>query len=122
MLVAGDARLARKLRVGLHLRGGRHHGLPLVVQGLLSSSAHNLPEILRAKRAGARILFISPAFETASHPGASPLGAARWARLARNAGDRDAYGLGGISGQKIKRLAIYCHGAGAIDALKSDNS
>jgi thiamine-phosphate pyrophosphorylase len=119
MVVAGDTRLARKLGVGVHLRGGRYTGIPRPVKGLMTSSVHNLPELLRARRAGATILFISPAFETASHPGTTPLGACRWSRLAMQAGNTCAYGLGGITGSKINRLATYCHGAGAIHALRS---
>jgi thiamine-phosphate pyrophosphorylase len=119
LVVAGDARLAARLRAGLHLRGGRLPGPPRVRPGLLTSSAHDLPQLRRARLAGARIVFISPAFASASHPGAPGLGPSRWARFARRAGDTNAYALGGIDGRKITALATLCCGAGAIHALES---
>jgi thiamine-phosphate pyrophosphorylase len=118
LVVAGDARLAARLGAGLHLRGGRRAGR-CTRPGLVTSSAHNVPEILAARRAGAKILFISPAFATASHPGGRALGAVRWRLLARRAGPCFAYALGGISGQKVKELADFCYGAGAIHALEA---
>jgi len=122
LVVAGDARLAARVRAGVHLRGGRRPGLARVRPGLVTSSAHDVPQIVRARRAGAKILFISPAFATASHPGGRALGAARWRGLARLAGPCLAYGLGGISSQKVKELAGFCYGAGAIYALNGGNS
>jgi thiamine-phosphate pyrophosphorylase len=121
LVVAGDARLAARLRAGLHLRGGRRL-LGGRLAGLVTSSAHNVPEILAARRAGAKILFISPAFATASHPGGRALGAMRWRLLARRAGPCFAYALGGISGQKVKELAGFCYGVAAIHALSARNS
>lgn len=118
LVVAGDARLAAKLGAGLHLRGGRRP-VGAARPGLITSSAHNVPEILAARRAGAKILFISPAFATASHPGGRALGPVRWRRLARRAGPCFAFALGGISGQKINELAGFCYGAGAIHALSA---
>jgi thiamine-phosphate pyrophosphorylase len=119
LVVAGDARLAAQLGAGVHLRGGRRSGLARMRPGLLTSSAHTMLETRRACRAGARILFISPAFASASHAGESGLGALRWARLARQIGDAKAYALGGVDGQKITALATFCCGAGAIHALEA---
>jgi len=83
----------------------------------VTSSAHDVPEMLAAGRAGAKILFISPAFATASHPGGRALGPVRWRLLALRSGPCLAYALGGISGQKINELAGFCYGVGAIHAL-----
>jgi thiamine-phosphate pyrophosphorylase len=117
LVVAGDARLAARVGAGVHLRGGRRARLALLGRGIVTASAHDVPEIRRARRAGADILFISPVFSTASHPGQAALGAVRWARLARAAGDANAYALGGVNGQTAKALARFCEGAGAIHAL-----
>jgi thiamine-phosphate pyrophosphorylase len=117
LVVAGDGRLAARCGAGMHLRGGRKPGFCRVRPGLVTSSAHDVPEVLRARRAGAQIVFISPAFATASHASGRVLGPVRWRGLARRAGPCLAYALGGISGQKITELAGFCYGAGAIDAL-----
>ena len=117
LVVAGDARLAAALRAGVHLRGGRWPGSVRFRRGLLTSSAHNLPELRRARRSGADLAFLGPAFATASHPGASGLGALRWCRLAGRAGLPVA-ALGGIDGASVRRLpARLCRAVGAIGAL-----
>jgi thiamine-phosphate pyrophosphorylase len=116
LVIAGDTRLAARLGAGVHLRGGRwpdHRR----VRGLITSSAHDEVEIHRARRAGARVIFISPVFASASHPGERVLGPLRWARLARLAVGT-AYALGGITGANIRRLPSAA-GAGAIAALSS---
>jgi thiamine-phosphate pyrophosphorylase len=119
LVVAGDMRLAARLRAGVHLRGGHRPGLARLRPGLLTSSAHEVPEMRRARLAGASILFISPAFVSASHRGSQGLGPSRWARLAARSGNAEAYALGGIDGQKITILARFCCGAGAIHALQT---
>ena len=117
MVVAGDWRLAAALRAGLHLRGGRKPGHAPPWRGLLTSSAHDMVELRRARRAGARLAFLSPAFATASHREVTPLGPARWGKLARAARITVA-ALGGIDGASVRRLpSRYCAGAGAIGAL-----
>jgi thiamine-phosphate pyrophosphorylase len=117
MVVAGDWRLAAALGAGLHLRGGRKPAQAPRWHGLITSSAHGVAELRRARGAGAGLVFLSPAFATVSHPGARALGAARWGRLARGAGVAVA-GLGGVGGNNVRRLpSRYCVGAGAIGAL-----
>ncbi len=136
LVVAGDARLARKLGVGLHLRGGRPPGAlrpRLRRGGWITSSAHGAAELRRARLAGADAVFLSPAFPTASHPGGRALGAVRWAALARGAAPTRAgavpvpglrvpalrvLALGGIDAVSAVRLPwCCCAGAGAIGAL-----
>ena len=114
LVVAGDVRLAAALRAGVHLRGGRWPG-PLRRPGVNTSSAHSPAEIRRAWRNGAAIVFLSPAFATASHPGEPAMGPHRWSRLARQS-RLPAAALGGIDGFSIRRLR-RCAGAGAIGAL-----
>jgi len=119
LVVAGDARLAASLHAGLHLRAGRRgvQKLPAVV----TSSAHNPVELLRGRRAGAKLLFISPVYVTKSHGGAPVLGAAGWRRLARlaaqTAGQTSSAALGGISGRGMRALGPDCAAAGAIEAF-----
>ncbi len=115
LVVAGDARLAARLQAGLHRRGGRR-GV-LVLPALVTASAHNAQELLRARRAGATLLFISPVYATRSHPGAAVLGPAGWRRLARLAGRQKSAALGGITGQSLRALGPFCAAAGAIEAF-----
>jgi thiamine-phosphate pyrophosphorylase len=115
LVVAGDVRLAARLRAGVHLRGGRWPGV-VRTKGFVTSSAHNGPDMLRASRAGARLVFLSPVFATASHPGGSSYGPGRWARLTRGAPVAVA-ALGGIDGATVRRLPRDARAAGAIGAL-----
>jgi thiamine-phosphate pyrophosphorylase len=120
LVVAGDARLAASLGAGMHLRSGRWPG-PLRPRGLVTSSAHGVAEMRRAARAGAHLVFLSPAFPTASHPGAPGLGPLRWGLMARRlpwiTRTRLA-ALGGVDGGSIWRLPFdCCQAAGAIAAL-----
>ncbi|MDD2794286.1 thiamine phosphate synthase [Acidocella sp.] len=118
LVVAGDARLAARLKAGVHLRGGRRAGVLLLPRhALVTASAHNLAQLRQAQKAGARIAFISPVFPTASHPGAPVLGGPGFRNLARRAGRANPFALGGINGASIRRLGKFCAGAGAIEAL-----
>ncbi len=111
--VAGDWRLAAALGAGLHLRDGRRpSGAPRWLRAA-TSSAHGVAALRRARREGA-LAFLSPAFATASHPGASGLGPCRWGLLARRGGAVAA--LGGVDGRRVRRLP-GCVGVGAIGAL-----
>jgi thiamine-phosphate pyrophosphorylase len=116
LVIAGDARLAAALGAGLHLRGGRWPGL-LRTRRLITASAHNLEELRRAERAGAKIIFLSPVFKTLSHPGQPGLGAVRWANIAQTAQRTEVYSLGGVDGKNIRRLTPFSAGAGAINGL-----
>jgi thiamine-phosphate pyrophosphorylase len=82
-----------------------------------TASAHNAVQLVRARRAGAALIFLSPVYATASHPGGRFLGVLRWAGCARRASGRVA-GLGGLDGQNVRRLPqLSCTGIGAIGAL-----
>lgn len=117
LVVAGDPRLAARLGAGVHLRGGQWPGLVRPKPGLVTSSAHDGVELRRARRAGADLAFLSPAFPTRSHPGAPALGPIRWIGLAGAAGLPVA-ALGGIDGLTVRRLPRHvCRAAAAITAL-----
>jgi thiamine-phosphate pyrophosphorylase len=118
LVVAGDVRLAIALGAGVHLRGGRRPGT--VRPGdRLTSSAHSIPDLRRARLLGARLVFLSPAFPTASHRGAPGLGPVRWAAMARHAGPGVAVAaLGGVDGRTVKQLPVrLVQAVGAIGAL-----
>ena len=116
LVIAGDVRLAAAVRAGVHLRGGRWPG-PARVKGLVTSSAHNLTDLHRAARAGARLAFLAPVFVTRSHPGAPSLGPTRWSALAR-AVSIPVAALGGVDGVLVRGLpAGLCRAVGAIGAL-----
>ena len=118
LVVAGDTRLAATLRAGVHLRAGRWPS-SVRIPGLRSSSAHSRQELIRACRAGASVVFLSPAFPTVSHPGGRSLGPLRWSAMAQP-GATTAWvaALGGVDGTLVRRLAPRrCRAAGAIGAL-----
>ncbi len=112
--IAGDWRLARAVGAGLHLRDGRAPAHAPRGWKLLTSSAHDAASLRRARACGA-LVFLSPAFPTASHPGAPALWPLRWGRLAGGAAIGCA-ALGGITGLNIRRLPRAA-AAGAIGAL-----
>jgi thiamine-phosphate pyrophosphorylase len=118
LVVAGDPRLAAKLHAGAHLRGGRWPS-PIRPFGVTTSSAHSTPDLLRAQRAGADLIFLSPVFPTASHAGAPGLGPFHWAAMARRGTSVAA--LGGIDGRTVRRLPYrLLRAIGAIGALSGD--
>ena len=106
---------------GRHLREGKRAGGQGERRGWLSASAHGPAGLVRARRAGADVAFLSPTFPTASHPGARPLGVWRWAAMAKQAGAKRAgmpvLALGGVDGRSARRLPRWAAGAGAIGAL-----
>jgi len=107
LLVAGDARLAAAARAdGLHLSEAalRRHGQRGRRFRLVTASAHGRTGLVRAGRAGCDAALLSPAFATASHPQARPLGAWRFAALARSA-PLPVLALGGIDARSARRLA-----------------
>jgi thiamine-phosphate pyrophosphorylase len=118
LVVAGDGRLAAALKAGVHLRGGYRTGA-LRPAGTVTSSAHSVPDLKRAQRAGADLIFLSPAFPTASHAGEPGLGPLRWAASARRVGTQQGIAaLGGVDGHTVKRLpSQFCRAIGAIGAL-----
>jgi len=112
LAVAGEG-LPIPAFAGRHLRGGRGK---LRGVSFLTSSAHGPAELVRARRAGAALAFVSPVFVTPSHPSTRPLGPACWGLLTRRAG-LIVLALGGVSGRTARRLPRWAAGAGAIAAL-----
>jgi thiamine-phosphate pyrophosphorylase len=129
LLLGGEGRAALALRAGLHVpdrapvRGllpflrARRAGAPWA---LLSVAVHGRAGMARGRRLRADCALLSPAFPTASHPGAPALGPLRWAAQARALG-RPAVALGGVgaatAGRLPRRGAGRAAGLAAIGAL-----
>ena len=83
-----------------------------------SAAVHNMAELLAAKQAGFRRVFIAPVFATQSHIGARPLALWRALPLLRAArrGGMTAYALGGMNAAQWRRLGGFAaaDGYGAI--------
>jgi thiamine-phosphate pyrophosphorylase len=125
LLVGGDGRAALRHRAGLHLpdRAPARGVLPFLAArrrgagfALLSVAVHGRAGVARGRHVGADLGFVSPAFATASHPGAPALGPLRWAALAGRLG-RPAVALGGVAGGTAGRLGRRPAGLAAIAAL-----
>lgn len=84
--------------------------------GVVTWSIHNRREAVRARRAGADVLFVSPIFATRSHPGARAKGPLR-ARLAAGRGAGVLIALGGMDETRFRRVRpLGFAGYAAIDA------
>lgn len=113
-LLSRIARVAR--RRGLLLIGSRIAGAPDGVhrpahaprarpkpKTLVTASAHSRQEALAAFRAGAHLVFLSPVFASASHPGAHTLGPLRFGLAARGL-PGPVIALGGMTSARARRL------------------
>jgi len=126
LLVAGDGRLAA--RVGAQ---GVHFPEALAMSArawrrrrprwLITVAAHSGPALRRAARAAADAALLGPVFATPSHPEARPLGALRFAALARRS-PLPVYALGGIDAAGARRLkGSGAAGLAAIGALAASD-
>lgn len=114
--VAGDWRLAAAVKAGVHLRAGRRAGAMPRWLPTPTGSAHGVADLLRARRAGAAVAFLSPVFATGSHPGAAAMGPLRWGLAVRRVGRAGA--LGGVDGAACRRFSrAACIAVGAMTAL-----
>lgn len=120
LLIADDPALARAAD-GLHLpeRRAREaaHWRIRHPDWIITASAHSLRALMHLAHVDA--VFLSPVFVTASHPGASALGAARAAFIAA-ASPVPVYALGGVDGRNAPLLAPAFAGIAAIAAFISD--
>ena len=108
-------RIARARRLVLVVAGkGGAHGRH---RGAITAPVHSVRERIAAERAGAKLMFISPVFATASHPGAKPLGRVRFGMLVQGA-TRPIIALGGMNARRALSLAAFkIHGWAGIDAF-----
>lgn len=106
-------RIARARRLML-LIGGQDHGRK---RGAITAPVHSIPERITAERNGARLIFVSPVFATASHPNAKPLGRLGLGRIMRGS-QVPVIALGGMDAKRARSLAIMgIHGWAGIDAF-----
>jgi len=107
------SRIAKARRLILLVGGKDHHPK----HGATTAAVHSVRERIAAERAGAKLLFVSPVFATVSHPGARPLGRARFGLLVRGA-RRPVIALGGMNARRARSLQSFgIYGWAAIDAL-----
>ena len=110
VLLAGPA--AQAVAWGADGSHGRGRG-----EGLRSAPVHDHAQIRAAERDGAALLFLSPVYPTASHPGARTLGLAHFAWLARRT-TLPVIALGGMNAARGRRLASFgAYGWAGIDAF-----
>ena len=116
VLLAGEALLAKRWGAdGHHGRSRR----PAMAgrRWLHSAPVHGHRELREAVRNGADVVLISPLFATRSHPGAAPLGAVRFAALARQS-LVPVIALGGVHPRHAALVrALGAVGFAAIDGL-----
>jgi thiamine-phosphate pyrophosphorylase len=70
---------------------------------IVTCAAHSAAALVAARRAGADAAFLSPVFESRSPSAGRPIGALRFAALARAAG-LPVYALGGVNAHTARRL------------------
>ena len=119
LLVGADPRLAGRLRAdGLHLPERlAHKARRFRGRFLVSAAAHSLPAALRAQRAGAEAIVVSPVFPSRSPSAGRPIGPRALARLARRV-KTPVYALGGVNVGNARKLAVTgVVGVAAIEAL-----
>jgi thiamine-phosphate pyrophosphorylase len=114
LAVGRDPALAEQLGAQLVHNPRQATDLPL------SMSVHDEREAQAARDAGADLVFVSPVYPTRSHPGSTPLGAERAAKLATIAGC-PAIALGGMTFGTYWELGPAFHGWAGIDAWLEGN-
>lgn len=117
LLLAGTERAAAAWRAdGVHLGGNARRAIRRG-RGIRTAAVHDAGELRRAQQAGVDLVFLSPVFATRSHPHAPPLGAVRFALIARGARIPVA-ALGGMTPARYRRLrTLGASGWAAIDGL-----
>ena len=113
LLAGGDPRLAAAIgAAGVHLPerlAGRAGVLRRGRPGwIVTAAAHSLAAAIRARRAGAHAVLVSPVFPSRSPSAGRAMGPLRFAAVCRAAGI-PVYALGGVSTKNARRLL----GAGA---------
>ncbi|HET6631892.1 MAG TPA: Nudix family hydrolase [Rhodanobacteraceae bacterium] len=119
LLLNQDLELARELDLGLHLRAAQLDDFaqrPLPRGRWLAVSCHDEKQLARAQALGADFATLSPVRATASHPQATPLG---WARFARRVSQAalPVYALGGLELDDLERARAA--GAQGIAAIRA---
>ena len=105
LLIGADA--LRAPGAGVHLPERMTHRASALKRArpgvVVTVAAHSLTALIRARRAGADAALLSAVFESGSPSAGRPLGAVRFAALARRAG-LPVYALGGVGTKNAPRL------------------
>ena len=112
--VAADADLARAVGADL-----MHNSRAEIPDLPFSLAVHSMAEAAEAAKRGASVVFVSPVFETRSHPGCKALGPALAAQIAQ-AARAPAIALGGMDERKFAQLSERFYGWAGIDAWLGD--
>jgi thiamine-phosphate pyrophosphorylase len=84
---------------------------------IVTAAAHSEAAIVRCRRSGADVVFVSPIFASASPSAGRPLGHLRFAALTVGAG-LPVFALGGVNAKTARRLArTHAAGIAAIEAF-----
>lgn len=119
LLVNGEAGLAADYGLGLHLRADQLMALsarPLPPGQTVAASCHDADELAQAERLGLDFAVLGPVRATASHPGAEPLGWARFAAM-REGVSLPIYALGGLKPADV--ATARRHGAQGVAGIRA---
>jgi 8-oxo-dGTP diphosphatase len=120
VLVNGDIALAEAFDIGVHLRAAQLATLaarPWPRPRLVAASCHSLDDLRHAERLECDFVVLGPVFETATHPGATPIGWDGFTAM-REETALPMYALGGLeAGQVAEARAHGAQGVAAIRAL-----
>lgn len=123
LLVNARPRVARTLKIGLHLPAGEPAAERPVARGeLLGRSAHDESEALRGAQEGASYVLLGTIFPTESKPGRAGAGIALVERVWRQVHPLPIYAIGGITVSRIPAVIhAGAHGVAVCGAILSDN-
>ncbi|MGH8030882.1 MAG: Nudix family hydrolase [Luteimonas sp.] len=117
--INGDAALAQRLDIGLHLRAAQLMQLPsrpIAEHRMLGASCHDATELQAAVALGCDFVIVGPVLPTATHPGTPGIGWNAFEHL-REQVDLPIYAIGGLGPDDIPTARQ--HGAQGIAAIRS---
>ena len=123
VLAGADPDLATRIAAdGVHLPerlAGRARGIKRArPTWIVTAAAHSTAAVVAARRSGADAVFVSPVFVSASPSAGAPLGALRFAQVARTA-RLPVFALGGITTVTVRSLThTGAVGVAAVEALR----
>ena len=122
LLAGADPALAAAIgAAGVHLPERLAHRAGAIRRArpgwIVTCAAHSLAAVVRAARAGADAVVVSPVLPSGSPSAGAPLGVIRFAQLTR-AAPLPVYALGGINARTAPRLrGAHAAGLAAVEAL-----
>lgn len=119
VFVNGDARLARHLGIGLHLRAAQLAAFEPATWPAelpLAASSHGLDDLRNAQRIGCAFAVLGPLRPTLTHPGATGIGWSGFSALREHV-SLPLYAIGGLGPEDIAQARS--HGAQGIAAIRA---